>query len=318
MIESLNSQVSSKASAIPRHQAIGRNGSFWMPKDIPVAPKVSGSNAHVQTKHSKGPSNSANLPNHQSVDSQPKTVNQGNRSFAGLIRSAEKSTEVKLKNNSQEAPKTNVAKSRQQFTQPRLAKILVPATNIKVRAVVAKPIAFSSSTKELQKQEVLESQSRKDPLDRDSGSQGKGRGKKQHGARNAHLLVPVEIKDTDKANTAATLPVSVPNGENNSSKISNFVGKSVLPRVAYVNKFQKKIVRFAIDLPGGGKLGVRLEKKQDTLSLSLIAPQDEIRNLMNNCKNGIKSKVNSNQSNQLEVQVFSNFSEMDDFFLKAA
>jgi len=155
MIESLNNQAASKASAIPRHQAIGRNGSFWMPKDIPVAPKVSGSNAHVQTKHSKGPSNSANLPNHQSVDSQPKTVNQGNRSFAGLIRSAEKSTEVKLKNNSQEAPKTNVAKSRQQFTQPRLAKILVPATNIKVRAVVAKPIAFSSSTKELQKQKYL-------------------------------------------------------------------------------------------------------------------------------------------------------------------
>ena len=82
-----------------------------------------------------------------------------------------------------------------------------------------------------------------------------------------------KLKIQIRANTAATLQVSVPSGENIASKISNFVGKSVLPRVAYVNKFQKKIVRFAIDLPGGGKLGVRLEKKQGTLSLSLIAPQ---------------------------------------------
>lgn len=318
MIESLNNQAASKAGAIPRHQAIGRNGSFWMPKDIPVAPKVPGANTNVKNKHSKGPSNSANLANHQSVDSQPKTVNHGNRSFAGLIRSAEKGTDVKLKNNNLGTTKSIVGKSPQQFTQPKLAKVLLPATNIKVRAVVANPIAFSSSNKEVQKPEVFESQTRKNPLDRDSGDKGKDRGRGKHGARNAHLSVPVEIKDTDKSNTTPTLQVSVPSGENIASKISNFVGKSVLPRVAYLNKFQKKIVRFAIDLPGGGKLGVRLEKKQDTLSISLIAPEDEIRSLMNNCKNGIKSKINSCQSNQLEVQVFSNFSEMDDFFLKAA
>ena len=95
-------------------------------------------------------------PNHQSVDSQPKTVNQGNRSFAGLIRSAEKSTEVKLKNNSQGAPKTNVAKSRQQFTQPRLAKVLVPATNIsRFGPLLQNQLHSHQVTKEVQKQEVL-------------------------------------------------------------------------------------------------------------------------------------------------------------------
>ena len=102
------------------------------------------------------------------------------------------------------------------------------------------------------------------------------------------------------------------------SKFINFIGKSVCPRVAYANKYSKKVVRFAIDLPNGGKLGVRLEKSEKGISMCFIAPDEDTRALLDFCKKGIKDEIDADQSTQVQIHVFSDYKQMDKHFKRAA
>ena len=78
------------------------------------------------------------------------------------------------------------------------------------------------------------------------------------------------------------------------------------------------MVRFAIDLPHGGKLGVRLEKSENGVTLCFIAPDEKTRIMLNDCQKGIKQKIDSDQEVEVNIHVFSDYQEMDTFFLKAA
>jgi len=107
-------------------------------------------------------------------------------------------------------------------------------------------------------------------------------------------------------------------GSNGVSKFVKFVGKSVLPRLGYLQKFEKKVLRFAIDLPSGEKLGVRLEKSGDSVSICFIAPNSEIRELLTSCKTHISDNISSNNAPKLSINIFADYAEMDNFFSLAA
>jgi hypothetical protein len=102
------------------------------------------------------------------------------------------------------------------------------------------------------------------------------------------------------------------------AKFVDFVGKSVLPRLGYLNRFEKKVLRFAIDLPSGEKLGVRLEKSGGDVSICFIAPNSEIRELLTSCKSHISDNLDSQNAPKLSINIFADYAEMDNFFTLAA
>jgi hypothetical protein len=124
--------------------------------------------------------------------------------------------------------------------------------------------------------------------------------------------------DKDTSPQTSSIACSLSMDSTSVSKFVDLICKSVAPRVAYTNKSTKKIVRFAIDLPNGSKLGVRLEKSDKGLSLCFIAPDETTKELLNFCREGIRNKIGSDESFHTNVYVFSDYKEMDDYFLKAA
>ena len=95
--------------------------------------------------------------------------------------------------------------------------------------------------------------------------------------------------------------------------------KELLPSIAYFAKQDKKVVRFAMDLPNGSKLGVRLEKSENSLNLCLISSDDHSQKMLEQLKSILgKFSEGESGSGQLRVFHFQNYKEMDNYFHQAA
>jgi hypothetical protein len=158
------------------------------------------------------------------------------------------------------------------------------------------------------------------PWHEDSGEHPQGNKKRNGGTNNASKVSIVEVED--KINSKfSSLVISndvVKSDSNAVAKFVDFVAKSVLPRLGYLNRFERKILRFAIDLPSGEKLGVRLEKSGDGVSICFIAPNSEIRELLTSCKTHISDNICSHNTPKLRINIFADYVEMDNFFSLAA
>ncbi len=306
-----------KTQSIPRHQSIGKNGSFWLPKDSssqlrqPQTTSKSGKNGSIDpqtTQNSKNGSEKSNLNTNTSAKA----------SFAKTIQSAEKKI----------APKVPVSKniiSGTSSTLPSkgLLKSSVSQLPLASKGVKGLPTNTNSLLPSLVLKESVKpfvsSQLFHKTVSRDTGDQSHGKKNKQHGTKNAHFVNAMDSDIKDKLITTDSSSVNFSQSESSVvSKFVNFIGKSVYPRVAYVNKFSKKVVRFAIDLPSGSKLGVRLEKSEKGVSLCFIAPDEDTRALLDFCKKDIKVGVDADQSTQIQIHVFSDYKQMDNYFKRAA
>ena len=98
-----------------------------------------------------------------------------------------------------------------------------------------------------------------------------------------------------------------------------FSGKELLPRIAYFAKQDKRVVRFAMDFPNGSKLGVRLEKSKNSLSVCFISSDDHSQTILQELK-AIINKFSEGRSGSGELKVFhfQNYKEMDNYFHQAA
>jgi hypothetical protein len=156
-------------------------------------------------------------------------------------------------------------------------------------------------------------------VSRDTGDQNQQKKNRHHGTKNAQFYSAMVSKIKDKIITpVVSIDSFSPSDVSVVSKFVNFIGKSVCPRVAYANQYSKKVVRFAIDLPNGRKLGIRLEKSEKGISMCFIAPDEDTRALLDFCKKGIKDGIDTDQSTQVQIHVFSDYKQMDRHFKKAA
>jgi hypothetical protein len=300
----------------PKHHSIGKNGSFWMPKDSPDIKNSNFSNS----KSNKGNSNTTSKTNnsHQPAKVAPGNASNNSKlSFERTILSEEskispklnllKKTTIRQKSNFHGKSLVNSNLSQ----VPKFAKS-VKGTVLNSRLIVPVPV-----TKEPLKTAIAHELTHK-PVRRDNGSQDQEEKNKHHGAKNAKSSLVINTKHNDTSIQEISVNSFSPTDTALVVKLVSLIGKSVSPRVAYTNKFAKKVVRFAIDLPNGSKLGVRLEKNDEGVSLCFIAPDEKTQDLLNFCQNRIKEKVDSDQGTQLKVHIFSNYQEMDNYFLKAA
>lgn len=315
MTISSETQNINHSSPAPKHQTIGKNGSFWLPKDTRQSNPMASS--HTKSCHKKSLS-SAKF----SKSSSPVQTQSGNSSvrtspnFERSFLSAEKKISVKpthpLKASGMKSSNAQLFKG----LSPRSIQNSAPTQNVKAVVVNVKSAVSSFSAKEQIKTACLNHTSRQ-IIERDGSGKEQGKQHGNHGTKNAQTLPNMDSIDKD---THQSTPVSCSSVMDSSvvNKFSDLISKTVAPRFSSLNKQSKKVIRFAIDLPNGCKLGVRLEKSDKGVSLCFIAPDETTRDLLNLCKNRIQNQVETENKFQTSIYIFSDYQQMDDYFLKAA
>ena len=307
----------SNSNPVPKHQSVGKNGSFWLPKD---SPEISKQNS-LKSKSSHGKSSTSAKSAHSkqaSGNHSAQSTDRSNSSFEKSILTAQKKILPQLKSSGNslvmQGSNSKLGKCLTTKVPVLPMKNIINGKAVTVNATAAVPLV---SVKEQIKTTFLNNPPKQN-VDRESDFQDRGKKKKNHGTKNAQIVTSMDTNEKDSP-SQATHSVCSPILESSLvAKFVDFIGKSVAPRVAYTNKFSKKVVRFAIDLPNGSKLGVRLEKSDKGVSLCFIAPDETTRELLKLCENGIQNKIKSDDNFQTNVYIFSDYQEMDDYFLKAA
>ena len=311
MIGEFNTYIENKG--LPKHESIGKNGSFWLPKSSKAVPSNKPNIAN------KNPSKFSNVESEKGLVSDNKTPAKGpnikktQASFAKTILSASQSKGTNSKNRE---GKTTFHKQQINNSSVHLVSKPLVIKQSKQLMHAGKNLVNGNNLKEELKLPLNLNTVLKSSVSRDSGKQNQQKKDGNHGAKNANsFIVDIEKSeilsqsDFDQRATASKPSVA---------EIVKFVGKAILPRLAYLNKFSKKILRFALDLPNGEKLGVRLEKSGQSVSLCFIAPKSGLRDLFNFCKRGITSHLKSSQDTDISIHVFSDYGEMDNYFSKVA
>ena len=306
-----------KVQVNPRHQSIGKNGSFWLPKDSPNQLRqsqiVSKSGKQTSTKVQVSSSGENNAGKNNSISHSPTKA-----SFAKTILSAEKKISPKFLSQQNVKTGTPASVSSKGLIRSNVTTLPVVSKGVKGLPVNPNSVLPPLLVKEVVKP-LVSAQLYHKMVSRDTGDQNQGKKNKHHGTKNAQIFSAMDSENKNKTITSVVSTDSFLQPDTSVvSKFINFIGKSVCPRVAYANKYSKKVVRFAIDLPNGGKLGVRLEKSEKGISMCFIAPDEDTRALLDFSKKGIKDEIDADQSTQVQIHVFSDYKQMDKHFKRAA
>ena len=109
------------------------------------------------------------------------------------------------------------------------------------------------------------------------------------------------------------LSISSPKSEedtNLTDRLVEYFGGKILPKIS-TSKFNgKKIYRFALDLPGGNSVGIRLQCDESKSTLCYIAPKNTLFTAISKITEAMKSFLTT-ENKQLDVHHFESFSQMD-------
>lgn len=316
----ISSDIQGKGSTVPvpKHQAIGRNGSFWIPKDSPDVNKLPKPVAQKNTKTSfanaKQTSNSQGDAKGNAVSDKIKQ----NGNFEKTLLSSKKINVPKPQVRT--IPQSIHGKSSLSPSVKNSSFISNQSKTVKTLVLEGRSSIPISTSKDYKSSPILQNYGKNSSLHEDSGHHPQGNNKGNGGTNNAPMSITVEVEDrnSSKFSTLFNSNDVIKNDSTAVAKLVDFVGKSVLPRLGYLNRFEKKVLRFAIDLPSGEKLGVRLEKSGDDVSICFIAPNSEIRELLTSCKSHISNNLDSPNAPKLSINIFADYAEMDKFFTLAA
>ncbi|MAL85341.1 MAG: hypothetical protein CMI23_03165 [Opitutae bacterium] len=293
---------------VPQNHSIGKNGSFWLPKNIAEQGTNHKQRAN-QTKSQKTPTESKSSNNSSKVK-QNSLETQNKPNFEKSILSAKKNiSESRLLQSSKSVFNKKTSSSPQSSSKGR-NHLTLQSNSLKQSFSLLKNVVVTVNHKEDSKsvlnQPILNRHNQKDQGMENNDKDNRNRGTK-------HALKGNEMEETlKKSSNPVTTESSLVHTESSSvSKFTSLVGRALAPRVAYSNKHAKKIVRFAVDLPNGCKLGVRLEKSEAGISVCFISPQKEIRSLLNVCKESISSSVQKDSNTQLKIKIFPDYQSMD-------
>ena len=316
----ISSDIQGKGSTVPvpKHQAIGRNGSFWIPKDSPDVNKLPKPDGQKNTKTSfanaKQTSNSQGNTKGNAISDRIKQ----NGNFEKTLLSSKKFNVSKPQVRA--IPQSIHGKSSLSSNVKKSSLISNQSKTVKTLVLECKASIPISTSKDYKPPPILQNCGKNPSWHKDSGQHPQGNHKRNGGANNATTIVAVEVEDKNSSKFSTLVNPSdvIKNDTTAVAKFVDFVGKSVLPRLGYLNRFEKKVLRFAIDLPSGEKLGVRLEKSGDDVSICFIAPNSEIRELLTSCKSHISDNLDSRNAPKLSINIFADYAEMDNFFTLAA
>jgi hypothetical protein len=187
-------------------------------------------------------------------------------------------------------------------------KITIPVANrgtqsAQDRAFIPVPPKEAKTTKEA----LIDKPSRDLPSEHENtGSKDHGKKKKGGGAKNAPTNSVMNATESNLTAAAFSGKSDSLNHTTAQKALKQFVQDAIPSRIAYISKFDRKVIRFALDLPNGGKLGVRLQKDGAHLSLSLICPDLRSKEQLSFLDGDSLSGING-----LKIFVYSSYQEMD-------
>lgn len=321
-LASISASASTGINQAPVSQVIGKNGSFWLPEKIDEsfaskvrdsAPKADGKKSQAlkdgKSGHSKSsgrssssePSLSRTVPGTEAKTPQGRTVTSPLPGKTRLVEARLPSTQ------SGKAP-TVLSPRVDQLQRQGVAKVQV----LQQSKLSKNSIRNHSLAAENYKDSIIDPDARKD----DGNKNGKRRG-----AKNAsnHSKMEVshaqqEIQVTEGRESKESQPSSSPQART----FLNLLTKSVHPRISYLDKHAKKVVRFAVDLPNKVKLGVRLENSGGSLSICFICSDPESLEMLGFTKDALSESLSDQSGKNTQINVFNNYKEMDQHFSRAA
>ena len=306
-------------SPTPSHQAIGRNGSFWLPEKIDPSFESKVKNSTPSKEGAKqGASKSVvpGKPGSGEKSSARASFSGGRVAVAGKTASGTKSLN---------AQPLALSKSGLTSAKASQSKSLSSGPVHSVR-----PLG-SEQTLHGQQAKIIRNANRNpthpEVNSRESVSpdqEGRGNGDKRGGNRGAKNA----LSDSKMDITQSQQDFKVLEGEISRDPVTSlapkarafvkFLSNTVSPRVAYLDKNARKVVRFAVDLPNKTKLGVRLEESAGSLTLCFICSDPESLEMLGFTKEALSKSLSAQSGKATRIKVFSNYKEMDEHFLRAA
>lgn len=323
-LASISSPTPSGTNQVPSHQVIGKSGSFWIPEKIgeSFAAKVrdsaqgkdgnKGSNLkgdHLGKSKTSGKNSSPAASSGRNAAGAEKSAAKGNQSVNQSLHSAKTSlAEVKLPRTQMTKPVAVLPQRSDQVQRQGMGKLPVAQQGKSLKNSVRNPSAFTENTKD----------SMVDPDGRRGDGNNHG---KRRGAKNASSTPKMEISYSQQdiqVMEGRESKGSVPSASAQVRGFLNLIAKSVLPRISYLDKHAKKVVRFAVDLPNKAKLGVRLEKSGGSVSICFICSDPETLEMLGFTKNTLSESLSDQSGKRTQINVFNNYKEMDEHFSRAA
>jgi hypothetical protein len=323
-LASIVSSTSSGVSQPPSSQVIGKNGSFWLPEKIEenFASKVRDSS---QAKDGK---KSAKLNGEHSGKS--KTSGKGSSTAASSGRNAtgaEKSMSTGRQTPAQSLLATKARLSDVKLPRGQIAKpvnVLSPRADQASRQGMGKgSVAHQGKVlKNLARNSTAVTENLRDSAIDPDGRKGDGnKHGKRRGAKNASVTPKMEVSHSQQdiqVMEGRESRESTPSVSPQARSFTNLLAKSVLPRISYLDKHAKKVVRFAVDLPNKVKLGVRVEKSEGSLSICFICSDPESLEMLGFTKDALSENLTEQSGKNTQINIFNNYKEMDEHFSRAA
>lgn len=304
----------------PNHQHVGKNGSFWLPpelkteafsknlkvadskfdkKNLPKAEVKAKTGHPTQTKHRNPLQGKSDLVSKSDF---PSKTNLDSKTQ--VARNAKPVHNKAFSSKSFSAP-TFVLPKRDSLNNQNLLPLIKQSQNSNLRDSGTQSMILKTEVNPDADREVYDN-----------------RRNSSHGIKSAYSDHDMEVSfKTQLSLEHVGREITSVSRESNHQARSffEFAGKEILPRIAYFCKQDKKVVRFAMDLPNGSKLGVRLEKSKNRLNLCFISSDDHSQKMLEQLKR-IFDKFSKDDSGSGEFKVFhfQNYKEMDDYFHQAA
>ena len=328
LIETLMSLVSISASAsnginqAPVSQVIGKNGSFWLPEKIDesFASKVRDSAKNQNGKKSPA------LKDGKA--SQAKFSGRGASAEPSLSRNATGTESKKPQGRagaSRSQGKTQLAEARLPNSQPSKAPTVLSLRADQVQRQVVANVQLlhqGKSSKNSIRNHALSAENHKDSIiDPDAKKEDGNKNGKRRGAKNASKVPEMEPSHAQQEIHEIKGRESKESHSSSSPQARSFlylVKKSVLPRISYLEKHAKKVVRFAVDLPNKVKLGVRLENSGGSLSICFICSDPKSLEMLGFTRDALSEFLSEQSDKNAQINVFNNYKEMDQHFSRAA
>ena len=301
-----NTSTSQTRAQVPATSGIGKSGTFWLP------PKTSESFSSNLTKKSSSKTNDSK--NTRAAVSNIKT--QAGSRKPNIQNSLKQAKESHPLNDKSPRQTTAVKNNPSSLTLTTKPKSSVVSNNYNIKA--SKSSFLPPNTPPASKNPKLlktffTPQVLKENINPD--------GERREGKQKNHSRGTETAKHKTTMETAKLPDESLKLGMSNrdcpsilqesSKSFINLANKSIMPKIAYLTKNDKKVVRFAIDLPGGEKLGVRIEKQGKDFTLCFICPDKSSLSLLDFAKPSITQAANDITQGGLKITVFNSYKEMD-------
>ncbi len=283
----------------PNHQAIGRNGSFWLP------PKTVESFANDLQKIKQQAKKSPPKQNSSDPTISSKRASEGQSSKTSpTTGNPIKAKVAEMQNHKGQSfvardSKTNANTSSQSASAIKFSTHVKSPPSAKLLPLLhAKELNPSKDKFSMRAPYSVNSSNP------DADGNRRDKGKRDGGMKNA-LVSPMFSACTTKE--ASEFEIFNQSRAHAPSRIlKDYLNRVIGPKISYVSNFERKIVRFAVDAPKGGKLGVRIEMSPEGLSVALICPDPDTRELISQ----IQRELFSNSEN-LRLGVFESYKDMD-------